>query len=131
MPHYTKWEFMVIKGSKEDKKPIDFGSRYINHTESITLLGSNLLQTGNLADDLHSDFCNRFKSCIKYYNFLRSNKRAPLSVKLEVLKACVVLSALHNCEAFGHKMPIDLETEHFKLIKSTLGVGQSTPILLV
>ena len=82
-------------------------------------------------DDLNSDFSSRFKSCIKYYNLLRSNRCAPLSVKLEVLKACVITSALHNCEAFGHKTPKDLETQYFKLIKSTLGVRQSMPNLLV
>ena len=65
---------------------------------------------------------------------MRSNKRAPLSAKLEVLKACVVLSALHNwhnCEAFGRKTPKDLEIQYVKLIKSTLGVRQNTPKLLV
>ena len=131
VPQYTKCEFMVINGGKEDKEPINFGSRDIKHANHITLLGSHLSQTGSLTDDLNSDFSSRFKSCIKYYNFLRSNRRAPLSVKLEVLKACVVLSSLHNCEAFGHKTPKDLETQYFKLIKSTLGVRQSTPNLLV
>ena len=131
VPQYTKCEFMVINGNTEDKKPIEFGSRYISHTESLTLLGSNLSQSGNLADDLNADFCSRFRSCIKYYNFLRSNRRAPLSVKLEVLRACVVLSVLHNCEAFGYKTPKDLETQYYKLIKATLGVRQSTPNLIV
>ena len=131
VPQYTKCEFMVINGSKEDKKPIEFGSRYINHTECITLLGSHLSQSGNLSDDLNSDFCSRFRSCIKYYNFLRSNRRAPLSVKLEVLKACVVLSVLHNCEGFGYKTPKDLETQYYKMIRSTLGVRQSTPNLIL
>ena len=38
-------------------------------------------QTGNLMDDMNSDFCSRFRS-IKFYNFLHSNRRAPLSFKL-------------------------------------------------
>ena len=131
IPQYTKCEFMVINGNEADKKPIEFGSQYMKHTECITLLGSHLSQTGNLMDDLNSDFCSRFRSCIKFYNFLRSNRRAPLSVKLEVLKACVVSSVMHNSEAFGHKIPKDLETQYYKLIKSTLGVRQSTPNLIV
>ena len=40
-------------------------------------------------------------------------------------------SVLHNCEAFGYKTPKDLEIQYYKLIKSTLGVRQSTPNLLV
>ena len=122
---------MVINGNEADKKPIEFGSQYMKHTECITLLGSHLSQTGNLMDDLNSDFCSRFRSCIKFDNFLHSNRRAPLSVKLEVLKACVVSSVMHNSEAFGHKISKDLETQYYKLIKSTLGVRQSTPNLTV
>ena len=131
VPQYTKCEFMVINGNKKDKEPMEFGNRFINNTDSITLLGSHLSQSGNLMDDLNSDFCNRFRSCIKYFNFLRSNRRAPLSVKLEVLKACVVSSVLHNCEGFGYKIPKDLETQYYKMIRSTLGVRQSTPNLIL
>ena len=101
----------------------------MKHTECITLLGSHLSQTGNLMDDLNSDFCSRFRSCIKFYNFLRSNRRAPLSVKLEVLKACLVSSVMHNSEAFGHKDAIG----PWKTIlqTNTLGVRQSNPNLIV
>ena len=43
----------------------------------------------------------------------------------------MVSSVMHNSEAFGHKIPKDLETQYYKLIKSTLGVRQSTPNLIV
>ena len=95
------------------------------------IVGSHLSQTGNLMNDLNSDFCSRSRSCIKFYNFLRSNRRAPLSIKLKVSKACVVSSVMHNSEAFGNKIPKDLETQYYKLIKSTLGVCRSTPNLIV
>ena len=62
---------------------------------------------------------------------MHSNRRAPLSVKLKVLKACVVQSLLHNCETYSYQLPKDLENQYFKLIKSTLGVRQSTPNLIV
>ena len=52
-------------------------------------------------------------------------------MKLKVLKACVVQSLLHNCETFSYQLPKDLENQYFKLIKTTLGVRQSTPILIV
>ena len=131
IPQYAKCEFIVINGNKEDKKPMEFGDRFIKNSEFIKLLGSHLSQKGNILDDLNFDFNSRFRSCIKYYNFLRSNRRAPLYVKFKVLKACVISSLLHNCESFGNKVPKDLENQYFKLIKSTLGVRQSTPNLIL
>ena len=132
VPQYTKCEFITINGTKNDKKPMEFGeNRTISHVQNVTLLGSHLSCSGKLTDDLNSDFCSRFRSCIKYYNFLRSNRLAPLSVKFTVLKACVMLSLLHNCETFSYSIPQDLENQYHKLIKCTLGVRQSTPNLLV
>ena len=131
LPQYTKCEFIVINGNTEDKKPMEFGDRYLKNTDCITLLGSHLSQSGKIFDDLNTDFSSRFRSCIKFYNFLRSNRSAPLSVKFKVLKACVMSSLLYNCESFGNNIPKDLENQYYKLIKSTLGVRQSTPNLIV
>ena len=71
----------------------------------------------------------RYKSCIKFYNFLRANKLAPLSVKIKVLKACVVNSLLYNCETFGDVMPEGLEKCYNKLLRCTFGVRSNTPTL--
>ena len=71
----------------------------------------------------------RYVSCIKYYNFLRANKLAPLSVKLKVLKACVINSLLFNCETFGDNIPKDLEKTYNKLLRCTFNVRVNTPIL--
>ena len=38
---------------------------------------------------------------------------------------------MHSSKGFGHKIPQDLETQYYKLIKSTLGVRQNTPNLIV
>ena len=69
----------------------------------------------------------RYKSVIKFYNFIRSNKLAPLSVKLKVLRACVVNSLLHNCEDFGYIVPRDLESTYMKLIKCCLNIRTNVP----
>ena len=61
--------------------------------------------------------------------FIRSNKLAPLSVKVKVLKACVITSLLYNCETFSYMIVKDQESQYYKLIKCTL--RQSTPNLLV
>ena len=73
----------------------------------------------------------RFCAVNKFYNFLRSNKLAPIPVKLKVLEACVCSALLHNCETFGSKIPDDLEKVYLSLIKSCLGVRRNTPNKLV
>ena len=132
VPQYTKCEFITINGTLKDKEPLEFGeNRTISHVLDVGLLGSHLSCSGKLADDLNLDFCDRFRSCIKYFNFLRSNRYAPLSVKFKVLKACVMGSLLSNSDSFSFGVPKDLENQYHKLIKCTLGVRQSTPNLLV
>ena len=105
IPQYTKCNFIVI----------------------ILFLGSHLTQTGNIKDDMKLHIKKRYSSCIKFYNFLRSNKLAPLHVKLKVLKACFINSLLYNCETFGNWCPKDLENIYYNLIKATLQVRSSTP----
>ena len=76
--------------------------------------------------DLELHLQKRFKNVIKFFNFLKDNQCAPISIKLKVLKACVVSTLLYNCEAFGHRIPQGLEELYHKLIKATLNVRQST-----
>ena len=131
IPQYSKCEFIVINGTKRDKQPMEFGEKSISAVTDLTLLGSHLSTSGSLRDDLDLDYNSRFKSCIKYFNFCKSNRQAPLSVKLKVLKACVVSSLLYNCETFGQEVPKDLESMYHKLIRSTLQVRQNTPSSIV
>ena len=63
--------------------------------------------------------------------FVRTNKFAPIIVKLEVLKACVLTTLLYNCETFSGKIPKDLETYYFKMLKSAMGARSNTPNDLV
>ena len=67
----------------------------------------------------------------QFYNWIRSNKLAPISVKLKVMQACVSSSLLHNCETFADKLPDNLERTYISMIKCCLGVGNSSPNKLV
>ena len=69
----------------------------------------------------------RYKNVIKYFNYLKDNKYAPLHIKLKVLQACVISTLLYGCEAFGSNIPDGLEEVYLKLIKAALGVRPSTP----
>ena len=95
------------------------------------MLGSHLSSKGYLVEDLKFHMEKRYVSCIKYYNFLRANKLAPLYVKIKVLKACVINSLLFNCETFGNTIPKDLEKTYNKLLRYTFNVRANTPKLIL
>ena len=127
IPQYTKCEFFVVNGTVEDRVTIPFGDHKLVHKNHSVLLGSHLTSSASLIDEIKLHMDLRYKSVIKFYNFIRSNKLAPLSVKLKVLRACVVNSLLHNCEDFGYIVPRDLESTYMKLIKCCLNIRTNVP----
>ena len=128
IPQYKKCEFIAINGDEKDRE-LPFGDKVLKHVPHLESLGSHLSSSGKLVDDLQLHMDSRYKSCIKYYNFLRANQFAPLIIKLKVLKACVINSLLYNCETFGHLIPSDLEKTCNKLLRRTLNVRSNTPAL--
>ena len=127
IPQFTKCEFIVVNGDQEDHMPLPFGDHVLPNVDHIVLLGSHLSESASLKVEMEMHMKKRYKSVIKFYNFMRSNKLAPLKVKLKVLKACVGNSLLYNCETFGASMPKDLEPTYIKLLKCCLGVRSNTP----
>ena len=127
----SKSHFIVINGEDNDTQPLvtDHGS--ISNSNHISLLGSHLSASGLISDDLKLHYDSRFKAAIKYYNFLRANRNAPLFIRLKVLKSCVLSNILYNCETFGRDIPKDLEKCYLSLIKSCLGIRRNTPSHLV
>ena len=129
---FSKFYFIVINGSEEDKEPFHLSDgKKINHCDFLEILGSPVY--GNLKKDLDLHLKKRFKNVIKYYNYLRDNRIAPLNVKLKVLRACVVTTLLYNCETFGHMIPAGIEEIYMKLIKAAMNARQGAPnsILLI
>ena len=129
IPQYKKCQFIAINGDANDTQPLPFGGKTLQHVPHLETLGSHLSARGSLEEDLQLHFKARYKACIKFYNFLRENKLAPLIVKLNVLKACVTNSFLYNCETFGNLIPTDLEKTYNKLLRRTLNVRPNTPAL--
>ena len=122
---FSKCEFLVVNGESGDNEPLPFGNETLRNVDHILLLGSHLTSIASVKKELVLHMTKRYKSVVKFYNFLRSNRIAPLKVKLKVLKACVS-SLLHNCETFGNYIPKDLEPTYFKLLKSCLNVRLNT-----
>ena len=92
IPQYTKCEFTVINGDELDTEPLTFGKRLLEYVRYITLLGSHITGLGTLKEDLKLHIQVRYKSCINFSNFLKVNQLGPLSVRIKVLKGCVVNS---------------------------------------
>ena len=124
---FSKCEFLVVNGDSGDTVPLPFGNDSLRNVNHILLLGSHLSSTASVKEELELHMSKRFKSVIKFYNFLRSNVIAPLKVKLKVLKSCVLSSLLYNCETWGSYIPKDLESTYLKLLKSCLNIKLSTP----
>ena len=129
IPQYSKCEFIVVNGNASDTEALPLGDRLLSSVGHLDLLGSHLSASGKLADDLKLHMTVRYKSCIKYYNFLRANILAPMVVKLTVLKACVVNGLCYNCEAFGNRVPEGLEKLFDKMLRRTLNVRNNIPAL--
>ena len=98
----SKCKFIVINGSDDDKKVFITDIGPISSVNQLIILGSPLTYTGTLKGDLDAHLKERFKN---NFNFIRSNKTAPISIKLKVLSSCVLSTILYNCETFGDMLP--------------------------
>ena len=127
IPQFTKCEFLVVNGTEEDREPLPFGKTLLKNVEYIILLGSHLTSAASLFLESQLHMLKRYISVIKYYNFIRSNRLAPLKVKIKVLQACVMSSLLHNCEAFGNIIPSGLESTYVKMLKCCFNVRSNVP----
>ena len=113
--------FTVINGSVEDQESLQLSPEdTITYAEYLEILGSHI--SGNIIKDLALHFKKRFNNIIKFFNYLRENRIAPVVVKLKVLKACVMSALLYNCEAFGPHIPEGMEEMYHRMIKAALGV---------
>ena len=131
VPQKTKCKFSTINGTPSDNEPLPFGDTVLKNVDHLEILGSHIAESGSLNDDLELHMKKRFSSCIKFYNFCKENKAAPLSVRIKTLKACVMSSLLYNCETFGHKLPKNLEAVYHQMIRAALHVRSNTPALLL
>ena len=127
IPQFSKCEFLVVNGTVFDRTPLPFGNNTLENVSHITLLGSHLSSIASLKEEMKLHMKKRYKSVIKFYNFIRSNRVAPLQVKIKVLKSCVISSLLHNCETFSDYITKDLESVYTKLLKCCFNVRSNIP----
>ena len=120
----------MINGGSVDLLPMQIGNNtQIKYAEHLEILGSHI--SNSLMLDLQLHFKKRFKNVIKFFNYVKTNEVAPITVKLKVLKSCVVTTLLYNCEAFGFGIPDGLEEIYYKMLRAALGVRSNCPKLLL
>ena len=84
----TKSHFICVNGTDADRVPLPTTGGDIKNSSHIDLLGSHLSESGSVAADLQLHYDARFTTCIKFYNFLKTNKVAPLFIILN-LESCL------------------------------------------
>ena len=68
-------------------------------------MGVVISDSGSVKEDVKRYLANkRANVIIKYSNFCRVNRDAPLSAKLEVLDKCVSSSLLYSSETLGNNL---------------------------
>ena len=117
----------VNSKDKEDNEPIISNGVTLKCSLDEVYLGSVITCSTKLAHDVEADIKHRHLNIVKFYAFLRSNRNAPVDVKLKVLEACVFSSLLHNAETWADCRIERLEVLHRRMLKSILGVRMTTP----
>ena len=119
---------MMCVNSKDDadNEPIITNNITLKSSWSEVYLGSVITRSTKLVHDVEADIKHRHVNIIKFYAFLRSNRNAPVDIKLKVLESCIVSSLLHNAETWADSKIERLEVLHRRMLKSILGVRMTT-----
>ena len=115
--------FLAINSSETANIKLENGE--IRCANKAVYLGSILTETGNVNMDVAAEIKQREKQFSRFHAFLRENYNAPLSVKENVLEACVTSAVLNNCEAWGNANLSVLEALYRKALKHMLGVRKT------
>lgn len=118
--------FLIINPKKEDRRScIILNSGVLKYKAKFDYLGVIVSDSGLLKDDVKS-FIDRKNGnvSVKFTNFCKTNKNAPLHVKLEVLDKCAKASLIYACETWGRNVN-DVERCYRAGLKTGLNVRQN------
>ena len=116
----------VNSDDPEDKKPLLFQNLKLKSTTKEVYLGSVITDSTKLEDDVNADLKHRQISVVKFFAFLRTNKNAPVVVKMKCLDACTLSSLLYNSETWAAARFDSLETSYRRMLKSIIRIGMNT-----
>ena len=121
-----KSAFLIINPKINDRKSsIILGSGVLKYKSSFEYLGVIISDTGVLKGDVKSYIDKKCANVtVKFTNFCRTNKNAPLHIKLDVLDKCATSSLLYGCETWGNCLN-DVEQCYRSGLKVALNVRQN------
>ena len=123
----AKCAMMCVNSDDEkDEEPIVINNITLKCSPSEVYLGSVITNSNKLIRDVEADIKHRQVNIVKFYAFLRSNRNAPVDVKLTVLEACIFSAILHNAETWADSKIDQLEIVYRRMLKSVLGVRMTT-----
>ena len=100
-------------------------SGVLKYKPSFDYLGVIVSDTGLLKVDVKTYIERKTGNVsVKYTNFCKSNKNAPLHVKLDILDKCVTASIIYACETWGNNVD-DAERCYRAGLKTALNVRQN------
>lgn len=97
--------YLIINASKDihEKTNIVLNSGVLKYCSSLEYLGVIISDSGSIKSDVKSFIdLKRSNISIKFGNFCRVNRNAPLSAKLTVLDTCVSSSITYAAETWGN-----------------------------
>ena len=118
--------FLIINPKVGDRKScIILNSGVLKYKSRFDYLGVIVSDTGNLSVDVKS-FIERKSGnvTVKFTNFCKVNKNAPLHVKLDILDTCAKASLIYGCETWGNNIS-DAERCFRAGLKTALNVRQN------
>lgn len=119
-----KSSYMILNPQRNDiKSSIPLNGGILKYKSSNKYLGILISDSGIIKNDVTSFVHDKIGDVlIKYKNFCKSNRNAPLFVKLKVLKTCVTSSLLYACETWSSCLPNIVETSYRSGLKTALSV---------
>ena len=123
-----KSAYLIINGGNDDiKVDIQLNSGILPYQSSVVYLGAVVSDSGSIASDVEKFVGGKRPNVsIKYNNFVRKNIMAPISIKLQVLDACVTSSLVYACETWGTGNVSNLEVAYRFGLKRALSVRENT-----
>ena len=118
--------FLIINPGKEDRKSsIILSSGVLKYKSKFDYLGVIVSDTGLLKEDVKFFIDRKCGNIsVKFTNFCKTNKHAPLHVKLDVLDKCAKASLIYGSETWGSNI-MDVERCYRAGLKTALGVRQN------
>ena len=119
--------YLVINPSNTDnRRNLVLDSGVLKYRKKIEYLGVIISDSASIKEDVKSFIhVKRPNISVKFSNFCKTNRNAPLDVKLKVLDTCVASALMYGSETWGN-FSKEADAAYRRGLKIALGVRDST-----